>query len=281
MSDPVTASHPKFARVPIKKMTRDERVNTRPVDHSWVKRRVAKFDPASLNVIVLSFRDDNTFVILDGQNRVELARRVLRDEEFEMDCLVHSGLSIAEEAQLFQTTNDSRRVTPLYAWRARITAGDPVAIDITNVLAEYGWSVTHNKNRGNISAIVACERIYKTGKVGPVVFRQLIGLITGAWDRDPDSTTAPMLTGLGQLLLRDYGAIDIKRMADKLPRCGTPLQLVARGKEQVTGNTTADGISQIILATYNKGTKANRRPDWSHNDSPIGRMVPVNGDKKK
>lgn len=57
----------------------DSRVNTRPIDHAWVTKKLrAGFDPDRIGVPIVSVRDDGIMVWLDGQNRGALCKKAGR-----------------------------------------------------------------------------------------------------------------------------------------------------------------------------------------------------------
>lgn len=131
---------------------------------SEIARIVANFNPMGIGTLTVSVRDgENGTVVkslLDGQQRCA-SLRILREkgewEDAPVPATVHYNLSIEEEAALFLLLNDRRSVSALNRMKARITAKDPQAIAIQEVLNDLGIRLGYPPKGFN--AVAAADRV--------------------------------------------------------------------------------------------------------------------------
>ncbi|MFC9973599.1 DUF6551 family protein [Spirillospora sp. NPDC127200] len=254
--------------VPLDKLTRDLRVNTRPIDSAWVERHVPTFDPQALGVLAVSVRDDGTAVILDGQNRAELCRRAGWDGEPVL-CRIYEGLTVPQEAALFRALNDGRQVQSIYKFLARVTEGEPVAVAINSVVESLGWKIHDQNGPTSISAVVALEKIHAgdrrvdTPDVGAVF--TTLNLVTAAWGHRPEAVNGQVLQGVGAVVRRYGDALQMADLVKKLSSYpGGPSGLLgdARGLRGYQGGSVANCVSEVVVKRYNERRRTHRLPDW-------------------
>jgi hypothetical protein len=117
---------------------------------------IANFNKAALGTFTLSRRPNGELAVLDGQQRRAACRKVGYEEQ--VQAIVHSGLSLAEEAQLFLDLNYRRSVNAWTQFRVARTAGDPLAQAIGVVLDELNIPLGSPKG---FSAVVMARRVAK------------------------------------------------------------------------------------------------------------------------
>ncbi|WP_165964224.1 DUF6551 family protein [Actinomadura sp. KC216] len=256
------------AWIPLSILGRDPRVNTRPVDNQWVEQHVAAFNPDALGVLSVSARAGGETIILDGQNRAELCRRVGWADQSVL-CRIYEGLTIEAEARLFQALNDGRAVKPVYKFLARVTEGEPVAVAIKSVAEQLGWQVSDQPGASHINAVVALEKVYTGDRrtdspdVGAVF--TTLNLVTEAWGHRAEAVAGAILLGVGQVVGRYGDQVQLKELARKLASYpGGPGGLLgdARGLRQYQGGSVANCVSEVIVKRYNERRRAHRLPDW-------------------
>jgi hypothetical protein len=251
-------------RVAPQNITTDTRVNTRPVDHSWVRRKLREgFDEQRIGVPTVSARADGTFVWLDGQNRGALCMAANRGST-EIDMKVFRGLTLAKEAELFLGLNDNRRVAPIYKFLAEVTAGRSEAIEITRVASVSGWSVSDAGGGNNIAAVAALSSIYRSTVPAGTTLRAALSIVTQAWGHTPEAVTAPMLMGLASVL-NDSPELSASSMVRKLAQHdGGAASILGKGRgfRSATGCTVTQGVDQVIRAVYNNGRRSGRLGTW-------------------
>ena len=132
-------------------------------------------------------------------------------------CHVWHNLTPEQEAAIFEETNaDRKSVKPLDLFRARIAKREPIAIAIDALLKAHGWEIGSHGKTGNFAAVKTLESIYNQ-KNGPETCRKTLWAITGAWDREPDSTHQTVVKVIG-LFVRQYPDADLARLVQVLRR---------------------------------------------------------------
>jgi hypothetical protein len=253
--------------VPLAKILTDHEVNTRPVDYSWVDKRVAGFDPDKLGVPIVSARPDGTYACLDGQNRIELLRRVGWGNQ-KIECRVFTGLSKAQEARLFLGHNDNRQVGSFHKFAARITAGDPDAVAINNIVTKAGWELSYFVGEKKIAAVAALENIWKATRPDPSGYRgatleATITVATEAWGYSADAANGQLLRGIGLIVNRHGEILDRAGLVRKLAQ-NRPLGILAdaRGLHSYTGGTVSACVAETITKLYNSHRRIGALPPW-------------------
>jgi Family of unknown function (DUF6551) len=255
--------------VPVPQITRDERVNTRPVDEAWVKRRVDSFRPEALGLPAVSLRADGTYVVLDGQNRVALCRAAGADWQ-PIECQIYEGLDLAQEAGLFVLLNDGRAPKAIHKFLARITEGEEIATQITQITEQASWRIAANGASDVIMAVVALEKLHKADLrrnkgQPPTVLAATLTTIAKAWGHVPSAQHEAIIGGIGALYLMHGPAIDQDSMVKQLAGCdGGPETLYrrARGLREARGGNVANCVAELVTDIYNKGKKARRLPKF-------------------
>ena len=255
--------------VPISKIRTDHATNTRPIDFTWVDARTNSFDPDKLGVPIVSERADGTYAVLDGQNRLELCRRVGWGDQL-IECRVFRGLTLAQEARLFLGHNDSRQVGSFHKFAARITAGDPDAVAISAIVAKAGWELSYFVGERKIAAVAALESIWKNTRPDPTGYRgatlaATLAIATEAWGYGADAANGQVLRGIG-LVLNRFGAMvntaDLTRQLAKHRNGSLGVLADARGLHAYAGGTVAACAADTIVTIYNKHRRTTALPPW-------------------
>lgn len=249
----------------------DHRVNTRPVDTAWVDQKVREgFDPARLGVPIVSRRADGTCVWLDGQNRGELIRRAGWSDQ-KVQCRVFTGLTLAQEAELFLGHNDNRKVQAVHKFLAQVTAGNPDAVGIAAIVASIGWKISDQSGDKHITAVRALERVFhgernRDSTMAPGRALQLtLRVVTEAWGYKSEAVKGDVLVGIGAIFNRFGDVIELPALVKKLaefPAGPSGLLGKARGARVYQGGTVAHCVSEAVVKAYNTRRRNGGLPDW-------------------
>ncbi|MGA5831561.1 DUF6551 family protein [Streptomyces xanthochromogenes] len=247
-------------------VTTDPEVNTRPIDKSWVARKLREgFDVKRLGVPTVSARADGSRIWVDGQNRGALCLAAQR-ADIKISMKVFHGLAVAEEAELFLGLNDNRRVQPIYKFMAEVTAGRKEALAITEIVEKFGWKVSDGSSNKAIHAVAALTSLYRaTGDRPGHLLREVLTIATDAWGQTPEAVNANILLGLGATLM-DCPEIDRRVMTKKLAaHSGGPSNLLGKGRglKEAMNCKVSQGVDQIIRSIYNSGRRGSRLPTWA------------------
>lgn len=162
-----------------------------------------EFDPRVFTPRLVSQRDDGTYFTIDGNGSNHWVEDLFGPDT-KVPCVVLTGLTRAEEADLFEKAQRGRLVTKAVQFAAAVEAERVDALEITEILGDFGAEIGTGRKPGNFgqSAIT-----YIYDKFGAHHLRQVILFIKqNFWD-DPHSTNVGFVKALGDLLsMKGYEA---------------------------------------------------------------------------
>lgn len=251
-------------------VTSDPRVQ-RPLDKKHVAK-IAKDYSANYARMIVSQRDDGSYVVLDGQHTVEAARLV-RMDHMPITALVLIGLSLAEEAVVFEECNrHKKKVDAVSLFPIRVTAQEPTALDIKRILDGFRLSVQIGYSDGMVSAIKSVEDVYfarfggpsksrKTAVANPQLLTDTITVLSGAWGTKREAFDGLLVKGVGSVLHKHGASIDRARFARVLAKHGTGRSIVGeiRGLQSFSKTTAHSAAVQVLIGIYNKGLPVGRK----------------------
>lgn len=226
------------------------------------------FNPAMIGVLEISRRDNGDDVVIDGQHRRgALIKKGLGD--LPTPCLVYTGLSIQEEAMLFYARNGAnRKPNPVDTYRIRVLAGDPVAVEINDVLAKHGLHVTFGGSASTISAVAALESIYNMGQTrnpngqgGAKLLDQVLDLSHQSFGtNDRSANDGMILKAFAHLIVKRGTLLDRPSLTDKLSKNNTAGRVLGLGRsgKQITGRALHVEVANVMIGIYNKGRSSRR-----------------------
>lgn len=233
------------------------------LDLNKINRMVSAYNPAALGVITVSKRNRVTKIILDGQHRVQTVSRVT-DNTGELLCHVFSGLTRAQEAQMFLDLNNGNPVSLLDKFKVRLVAEDPIAMEIDKLTKAYGWTIGNSSKIGSIQCVGTVEKIYRASlkaEAEPNYLQVALLLVTHAWGNDKDGVQAAILDGLSAVAA-EYGSdIDLSVLERKLKNYkGGPMGLHTDGGQlaALKNGRVAMGVAERVVDFYNVGARKNR-----------------------
>lgn len=226
----------------------------RPTDKRTAARMAKIWNPLAVGAVIVSLRADGTMYVLDGAHRAMAAVQV--DPEYLIDAVVHTGLSIQQEAAVFNVINEGRRSVRKHEQvEPHATAGDPIALAFKRVLANHNLKHDKTATPNQIAAVEACNKILR--KHGEAVLDQTIAVLDAAWtERSAHQWNNVMLTAVS-IMLGD-GKADPVRLTETL----STRMPEAWFSGLAVSNTGQDGYQRVLypLATrYNKGLRSNNR----------------------
>ncbi|MCK0174780.1 DUF6551 family protein [Mycolicibacterium sp. F2034L] len=225
----------------------------RPVDAPRAKMMAAVWDRRLAGILEVSDRGHNNtprYAVVDGQHRWAAAGIV--NDGRALVANVHSGLTVADEAKLFDRLNrDRRRPSTWDHWRARIAAGDDSVVTINRVVEHAGLRIDYAPKDGNVRCTSTLEKLAKLG--GPDLIRDTLNLILDVWGRRLDAFDAPIVHGVGLVLHFLQEAIDHARLAESLldimPR---QLKTQALALRDMTTGAQPVLVAIAIMSLYNR-----------------------------
>lgn len=251
----------------------DKRVQRDAVQPKKVDRIVANFNPDALGVIHVSRRADGGDYIIDGWHRRDAVVRVTEGTG-EMTAHVYTGLTLAQEAQMFLDLNYANQPNPLEKHKARVSAGDEQALRIERAVHAYGWAIHPAAAPGHVNAI---QKLYmlddlseraEGGPLEPSLLQYTFLVISRAWGNDRFASQAVILEGIGRLFLEHRSRIDVDHLVERLRNHkggARKLHQEATQLTVITGGRVAMAVASLITEAYNKGKKDDAKsalPAW-------------------
>lgn len=245
-----------------------------------VKNIAADFDTDLLRQFVISEREDGSLVLLDGQHRRAALLLLAEDGASvptKVSATVFTGLDEIEEGKLFLGFNSA--VVPSWAEKfiVRVTADDPTAIEILNLLDTYGWEIRNYASQGTFQAIATLERVIlhsKLHEVDPNLGWEAIRIATEAWGHDQHAVKGPIIEGIAAFIYEytelgheiDRGRIVKVLAAFEAPLGTTPaaaFMTQARGTARMNKAQPPMGVAALLRNLYNyQKRSANILPAW-------------------
>lgn len=152
---------------------------------------------------IASLRRDGRYWLIDGGRRkgaAELRNQLIEEGVIERAptipgfyCIVHQGLSLAQEAQMFAEINGPNRVKvhPVEHFIASLLY-DPSAKQLRDTLARFGLKVAYSPTGTDISSVGVLQELAAWG-----VLDATLEIITTAWPDSPDAHKFNVLLAVG------------------------------------------------------------------------------------
>ncbi|OJZ69463.1 hypothetical protein BRW65_22935 [Mycobacterium paraffinicum] len=228
----------------------------RAVDMGRARKLAAGWDRRLAGVIEISDRGDGhspRYAVVDGQHRWEAAR--LRDPQASMVARVHEGLTVADEARLFDRLNRERRRPSTWDhWQARKASGDPDVLAIEHVVTSLELQIHHAPKAGNVRCTATLEKLFALG--GADLIRDTLELIVQVWDLRMDAYDAPLVHGIGLIQHHLGDRIDPERLADTLLGVlPTALRTHAAALGETLTGTAGVRMAITIMVLYNRNRR--------------------------
>lgn len=241
-----------FAHVPIKD-TFVEPAYGRPQDGPLIRKLAREWDERAIGVVMLSLRPDGRYAIIDGQHRIEVARRM---GAIEIPARVHIDLSIEEEARLYRLYAVRKQQSTIDRFRAGVVERDPALLRVKAIVESLGMDVRPTggvqSGSGCVGAVGALTRVY--GRYGPGMLELVLRTLYAAFGDRSNAYSLQMINGMAAFIVRFEDKCDWVRLVTRLRDEGL-LEITQRfnAARRAWGGETENAIGQIIMDIYNKG----------------------------
>lgn len=253
MSTTLAASttQPRIELVPLSAIMIDPRYQ-RPLDEKRAEKIANEFHWDQFGVLELSFRENDTYAVFDGQHRLAAALKMGLGS---VPAIIHQGLSAEEEAILFTLLQTQRKgLKQLDRFRAEVFGGDEKATRIDAIVHKHGFTFGNTKkDPNNIEAVAALERTCR--RFGFAHLDLTLSEIRRLWDGDPGATNGKFIVGMAYFLA-DYGDGRYGEAEEFLVSV-SPLALTRRAEAVHAGD---DRAGRAVYAEIRKAAKVKGRP---------------------
>lgn len=171
----------------------------------------------SCSAISVMERACGTLVAVDGQHRLSAAWR--RSDIVEVPCMVFKSCGNAQEAEAFIELNTNRKpVSAFSKYRAKLVAGDPVAIEITKTVTSLNLSICENGDTpGTLTCVATTQKLFASNSER---FRRVIAIAAELSEQDNTSVHRILLEGLFYIDQRVAGGLRDARLLSRIYQVG-------------------------------------------------------------
>lgn len=252
---------PKRERIRADQLKIDDHIQ-RELDQPRAERMSKVFNRAAVGTLTVSRRGPGQNYILDGQTRWTANNLAGHGQAF-LNCDVFVGLTLQEEAQIYEQRNDTKRLTPLDLFKARIVREDPIALGMRDMATGYGFQISRS-SVNSLAGVASFERLYRASTKAAA---HTLHVLTKAWHPRRETVAAKILDGVGAIYLRYTDDVDNETMVERLQaEFGGPLDLAGRSKAWgvTMGVSPGDAVASLVVIGYNrhKKRKINKLPSW-------------------
>lgn len=223
----------------------------RVLDPLRVNNIAAHFIMGKMRQVVVSHRDGHYYTV-DGQHAVAAAAKVLPEgNSYLVECRVHEGLTLSEEAELFLALNNQKAVNRNRVYAVGVTQGHGPAFEVNQVLSGLGLAA----GPGGIIAVGALMKVHKD--YGPLFLRELLSLILEAFDESDDRFAGDLMKGLARFLAKYRTKIVFARLI-KVLRQTTAADII-RDSARIAVKNKSTAIVSVIIGHYDYRRPADSR----------------------
>lgn len=232
----------------------------RPVNRKEVDRLIREWDDRLLEPVIVSFRDAK-FYVVDGQHRIAAMRKMNGGNGVLVSCKVYDGLTYEQEAELCYKLDKAKKRLSL-SQSTNVLAesgGDAQISEIQRLVGKAGFVWALNKKNGKTGEIVTTRALVNAYRLlGGPAFSRMLSLLWGAWEGDPRSLTASVLSGMALFVKTYETEIRDETFIAKLSKAD-PDEISRRGRADFSTNHTALRFARVILEKYN-GQRGKKLP---------------------
>jgi hypothetical protein len=231
-----------------------DRSYQRDLDEKRVDAMAAAFDKDLMGVPVVTLRGGDVYVI-DGQHRRALAERMGVKEIL---CRIVVCKTVADEAQLFLDLNGLVKAVGAFAkFNARLTAREPIAIAITNVVHNAGLRLSPYKVDHAVTAVQCLEYVHtRYSNLGRVLH-----ILTMWLDGDPSAYDGTIVKDVGAFLHEHEKANDARLVNALRDVSARELKRKTKAAKADLGGTRSEAAMRALRAIYNDGLRGKSRLD--------------------
>jgi hypothetical protein len=230
----------------------DHELYQRNVDNpSKVQKIAAEWSWMACGVLIVAIRQNGSFWVVDGQNRLVAALR--RSDIKSLPCLLFAVSTPQEEAAAFGRINRNRRAlsrTDLF--KAEVAAGHAEAVALRDLLGEFGYVVG---NPGTKNAVVCVDALLRATRANVESLRMILDIYQSQFDGE--RILAEIVEGF--MFLAANGAnLNDKRLRKRLSDLGHEEVIASvRRCSQFRGKGTRESYAEGIAMAVNKGLRTN------------------------
>lgn len=240
----------------------------RTLDVTRARKMAATWDRRLAGILEVSDRGDShtpRYAIMDGQHRWAAAQFLVDPPLLVAN--VHEGLTVADEAALFDKLNRQRKQTsPWDHWRARRAAGDQMILAIETTADKAGLRITESVASDRALWCIGTLEKIALSAGGLDLLQATLELVTDAWGTSQRSAfEAPLIHGVAMAVDTFGDKIEAQRLIDALaeqPPKRIRMQATTMRDSGMPGSLAK--LSAVAVVNVYNQKKAAGRLTWPH-----------------
>ena len=201
--------------------------------------------------------------VLAGQHRLAAARLV--PGKTSIYCVIHRGLTRAEEAALMVDLERNRRdFSNLDLFWGLYISGDAKAVAVHDIVTRHGLKVGRKVGSNASRVIVGTAALLSIYARGERVLEDVVTIIDRAWDGAPNACVRGILHGLGLFVATniEHENYDIALVVEKLRACDVDeIAALARDHMRKLNLSAPQAYAYAILSAYNRRKSTRKLPE--------------------
>lgn len=226
----------------------------RRIHRGVVHRIKEEFDPSILGCLIVGERQDGSYWVIDGQQRLTALRELGHKTA---PCWVQPSNGSTHEAALFRGINGGRKnITANELFVAALEAGDVQCVAIKAAVERCGFVLKFRAGGGlrgynQLPSVTPFMRMYNAVK-GTSLIERVLNVIEAAWNKEPLPQKTIIFDGISRFF-RKYPEADDKRVVkvlkdlspDVIYRHADDAKLLMGGNRELV-------VCNSIVRLYNK-----------------------------
>lgn len=204
--------------------------------------------------LVVTRREDRSIYVIDGQHRLEGAKR--RGDIPHLPCVVLAAMPQEREAEAFVELNTTRQaLSQIDLFAAMLAAGDPTALRVEALMRETGWTLARHTNSAiyKPGELVCAPMLVRAAKqMGEAAVRNALTTLREAWPDTPVRTASRLLQALMTIFAdeRLLSRIDPDALIEALGAYENPADWIDDGRGMKRANpslSTREALAEAMI----------------------------------
>lgn len=217
----------------------------------------ANFDPDAFQYPVVNLREGHYWCV-DGQHTIGAFRLMGWDDQ-QVQCVVHIGLTVAQEARLFLKLNNKKTIEAFDKFRIAVEGELEREEDINRIVLANGLKVSRDID--GIGAVTALGKVYD--HAGPAGFGVTLRIIRDAYGATGFESS--VIQGIGLVVARYDSEFNAEIATAKLAKkIGGVAGLLGRARQIKAqfGKPLPQCVAAAVVEAYNAGKGGKKLPGW-------------------
>ncbi len=211
-----------------------------------IKKIIDQYDEDALQPVTVGHRQDDSYWVVDGQNRLEALTRLGHKK---IRCDVFQSRGKSHEARVWRLCNTNTNMALPDKIRALIDEEEPNACEMQAIIERNGFAISYRPSAKwpKISALAAVYQAHQD---------ECLDMLLGLLKTWPDNTQAlnnTFLRGLA-LMAKKYGAVLDTERFSRVLGVNDPVAIIGAGDaRKLSSGSRFRAVMDVMVDIYNRG----------------------------